>query len=384
MRSEPTLPMQCSNYIHGMAAAPPVAQPGPSLPSPRLATSLALWTVPALLSTLETVAFAARAHHPIAVWRAFIGEAPQWYTWAVFTPAIVTLGRRFPLRRPIRSRNVKVHVLASALASAITALADAAVNAWARPSPRGILDTAENWFLGSLPATTLAYFAILGVSYALDNAAQTRDRERRAAELEAELRRTQLAALRMQLQPHFLFNSLNAIMSLVRDHDTARAMSALGLLSDVLRSVIGDNGNGSHDTTLSDEIEFVRRYLDIERLRFGERLTVRFDVPRALHNARVPIFVLQPFVENALKHGVLRDRGGNHIAVSASLARGMLNLRVRDDGRGLVAGDTPTGLGIANARARLTHLYGDDASLSVANVPDGPGVLVDITLPFVS
>jgi hypothetical protein len=366
------------------APLPSDAQSGPGSPSPRLATSLALWTVPALLSTLETVAFAAQAHHPIAIWRAFIGEAPQWYTWALFTPAIVSLGRRFPLRRPIRPQSVAIHTLASTLASAITALADAAVNAWARPSPRGILDTADGWFLSSLPATTLAYFAILAVSYALENAAQARERERRASELEAELRRTQLAALRMQLQPHFLFNSLNAIMSFVRDHDTTRAIEALGLLSDVLRSVLADGGDGGHDTTLSEEIEFVRRYLDIERLRFGERLTVRFDMPRALDNARVPVFVLQPFVENALKHGVLRERGGNHIAVSASVAQGTLTLRVRDDGRGLSVGETPAGLGIANARARLSHLYGDDASLSVANAHDGPGVLVEIMLPFVS
>jgi LytS/YehU family sensor histidine kinase len=325
--------------------------------------------------------FARQAGRPIPVARAFFAEAPQWYGWALLTPLIVTLGERFPLRRPLRARSVAVHVAASLVASALIALAASVVNAWVRPSPRTLAASATSWFLGGLPATTVAYFAILGVSYALTSAAELRERERRAAELETQLRDAQLAALRMQLQPHFLFNSLNAIMALVRDRDTDAAIRALSLLGDVLRAAI-DAGEG-HETTLAEEIEFVSRYLDIERVRFGERLRVEIDVPDVLLGARVPRFVLQPFVENSLKHGVLRDRAGNTITIAASRENGTLRLAVRDDGRGL-ASDAPTsdGVGIRNARTRLERMYGDAARLTVANAIDGAGVAVEIDLPF--
>lgn len=342
---------------------------------------LALWTVPALLSTFETVMFARLAQRPMPVWRAFVAEAPQWYGWVLFTPVIVALGRRFPLRRPVRLGNVFVHVVGSLGAGFVIAMADAVVNAWVRPSPATLLASTVNWFLSALPATTLAYFAIIGASYALESVAALRERERRAAELEAQLREAQLGALRMQLQPHFLFNSLNAIMALVRDQETARAVRALSLLSDVLRTSV--NAGDAHETTLSHEVDFVSRYLEIERVRFGDRLRVTLDVPDSLGDALVPRFVLQPFVENSLKHGVLRDRGGNLIAVQARATADGLVLTIRDDGRGLPpAGGSVPGVGIANARARLERMYGPAARLSVQNASDAPGAVVEISLPL--
>ena len=347
--------------------------------SPRVL--LALWTVPALLSTFETVIFARLAQRPMPLWRAFVAEAPQWYGWVLFTPAIVALGRRYPLRRPVRVRNVFVHVTGSLGAGFLIAVADAMVNAWVRPSRATLLASTTNWFLSALPATTLAYFAIVGASYALESVAALRERERRAAELEAQLREAQLGALRMQLQPHFLFNSLNAIMALVRDQDTARAVRALSLLSDVLRTTV--NAGDSHETTLSLELDFVSRYLEIERVRFGDRLRVTLDVPPSLNDALVPRFVLQPFVENSLKHGVLRERTGNVIAVEARADDRGLTLTVRDDGRGLPsAPETVSGVGIANARARLERMYGSAARLSVRNAADAPGAVVEISLPL--
>lgn len=334
-----------------------------------------LWTIPTLLSTLETVMFARMAGRPIAVWRAFASEAPQWYGWAALTPLIVLLGERFPLRSPWKARNIAVHALASATCSLLVAMADAAVNMVLRPSRAGFVASTRSWFLSGLPATTLAYFAILILAYAVANAARLRERE-------TQLRDAQLSALRMQLQPHFLFNSLNAIMALVRDRETTQAVRALGLLSDVLRTAV--NAGDAHTTTLGDELEFVSRYLDIERVRFGDRLRVTMDVPPDMLATRVPTFVLQPFVENALKHGILRDRGGNEITIRArnghddGNGHGALTLTVRDDGRGLTEEPT-TGVGIANARARLEHLYGSDASLSVRNA--SPGVEVEIRLP---
>jgi two-component sensor histidine kinase len=331
-----------------------------------------LWTIPTLLSTLETVMFARLGNRPISVTRAFFAEAPQWYGWALLTPLIVSLGERCPLRRPVRAGNVLAHVGASLACSLAVAMADAAVNLVLRPTPTGFIASTRNWFLSGLPATTLAYFAIILLAYAIGNAARLRERE-------TQLREAQLTALRMQLQPHFLFNSLNAIMALVRDHETAQAVRALSLLGDVLRASI--NAGDAHTATLTQELDFVSRYLDIERMRFGDRLRVAVDVPPELRDSHVPTFVLQPFVENALKHGMLRDRDGNEIRIQARDGNGSLVLTVRDDGRGLTseAELSSGGVGIANARARLERMYGDAASLAVRNA--SPGVEVEIRIP---
>lgn len=278
-----------------------------------------------------------------------------------------------------------VHAAASIGASFLLAVGDAVVNAWVRPSPAGIVASTRNWFLGGLPATTLVYFAIVVASYAWRSSVRLRERDAQAAALEAQLREAQLSALRMQLQPHFLFNSLNAVMALVRDRDTDRAIRALALLSDVLRTTM--NAGDAHETTLAAEVDFVRRYLGIEQVRFDDRLRVEIDVPEELEDARVPVFILQPFVENALKHGVLRGRSGNEIALSASSNGASLVLRVCDDGCGLtstsgVGGGESSGVGIANARRRLERMYGSAAQLSVRDRPNAAGVEVTITLPL--
>jgi two-component system LytT family sensor kinase len=342
----------------------------------------AIWMVPALLSTVETVMFARLGGHPIAAWRAFVGEAPQWFGWAALTPAIIALGERYPLRRPVRPSAIVVHGAASLGASLFLAVCDALVNAWVRPSTAGFVAMTRNWFLGGLPATTLVYFAIVVASYAWRSSMRLQRREREAAALQAQLRDAQLSALRMQLQPHFLFNSLNAVMALVRDHDTKRAVHALSLLSDVLRATV--NAGNAHETTLASEIDFVTRYLGIEQVRFGDRLRVIVDVPDDLCDAQVPVFILQPFVENSLKHGVLRERDGNEIVIRARREASSLVLEVLDDGRGLAApSGGEAGVGIANARARLNRMYGAGAALSVQNASHGRGVMVQIRMPLV-
>jgi two-component sensor histidine kinase len=342
---------------------------------------LAVWTIPAVLSTVETVMFARLGGRPIAVWRAFVGEAPQWYGWALLTPVILSLSSRFPLRRALRPAAIIVHGVASLGAGLFLAVCDALVNAWVRPSPATLAASTRNWFIGGLPATTTVYFAVVVAALAWRNAMRLRERDRQAMALEAQLRAAQLGALRMQLQPHFLFNSLNAVMALVRDGDTDRAIRALSLLSDVLRATV--NAGDAHDTSLDAELDFVTRYLSIEQVRFGDRLRVTIDVPSDLRDARVPVFILQPFVENSLKHGLLRQRGGNEITISARANGRALALTVRDDGIGFPSqGASPAGVGIANARRRLERLYGSGAALTVSEANAPRGVTVDISLPL--
>ena len=337
-----------------------------------------------LLATLQMATLARAGGTPISLWRALVVEVTRWYGWALLMRPVARLGEHYPVAWPPRVRHLVTHVVAALAANFVIAAAGALVTAWLFPTSRSLLDSVGVQFLVGIPVTAIAYVAIVGGSALLRARTLLRARELEAAELTAELRTSQLAALRMQLQPHFLFNCLNAITALVRDAETTRAVRALSLLGGVLRTAI--TVADVQEATLGDELEFVQRYLELERLRFGERLRVSIDVPQSLRAARVPTFVLQPFVENAIKHGVLRERTGNEIAISARAAHDTLQLVVRDDGRGLSVrpdpGGTDAGTGIANVRARLERLFGPAAAVRVADAPDGRGVCVEITLPL--
>jgi sensor histidine kinase YesM len=282
---------------------------------------------------------------------------------------------------PLHWRALLVHIVTCLLVAFVAAAAWAMAGLWLRPGASGFVSSLRNWFVSGLPFTVLVYAAIVGVVYSLSDRARLRVRERDAARLAQQLSEAQLASLRMQLRPHFLFNSLNAIMALVRDGENERAVTALALIGDMLRATLRPS---SHEVTLAEEIAFTRRYLEMEQLRFGERLRVSFDIPPELLDTAVPLFVLQPFVENAIKHGILDRRRGGTIAIEASSDNGMLQLSVRDDGIGLEAGslDGNGGVGIANARSHLAHLYGPNARLDVRPAPDGRGVDVQITVPL--
>jgi two-component system, LytTR family, sensor kinase len=352
---------------------------------PRLSLGLlaALWTVPALLSTFETVVFSSMNGHPVAVWRAFVAEASGWYTWALITPIIIRLGRQFPLARPVRSGHVLVHVGGLLGAGLAQALASAAVGGFVAMTSRPFLPTLSAWFLSQLPFTLVIYVAIVGVSYALRERRRAEARERHAEHLAKELAEANLRALRMQLQPHFLFNTLNAIMALVRDVETDRAIHALSLLSEVLYTTI--RAGDEQERTLDDELAFVGRYLEIERVRFGDRLTVAMDVDPGVGNALVPTFLLQPFVENALRHGLGSLRAGGSVRLSASSDDGQLVMCVSDDGIGLPSDwedRMSRGVGIANARARLARMYGEAGSVTIAPRTTSSGTEVSVRLPL--
>ena len=341
---------------------------------------VAAWTVPALLATFETVMFARISGHPIELWRAFLSEAPGWYVWCAFTPMIARVARRMPLV-PLDWRALLFHVASCLLVAFVAAAVWAMVGLCLRRSGSGFGPSLRNWFISGLPFTVLVYAAVVGIVYSLTDRARLRVRERDAARLAQQLSEAQLASLRMQLRPHFLFNSLNAIMALVRDGENERAVAALALIGDMLRATLGSS---SHEVTLAEEIAFTRRYLEMEKLRFGERLRVSFDIPPTLLDTAVPLFVLQPFVENAIKHGILDRRRGGTIEIGASTTNGSLELSVRDDGAGLASAshDADGGVGIANARSHLAHLYGRDAALHIGPGPNGVGVDVQITIPL--
>ena len=207
-----------------------------------------------------------------------------------------------------------------------------------------------------------------------------RERER-ALRAEARAHEATLQALRFQIQPHFLFNTLNAVSTLVAEEKSAEASRMLSRLSEFLRHTL--NGPSGDEVALADELEFARRYLDIEQVRFGDRLAVTFDVPPQLQRARVPTLLLQPLLENAMRHGVAPRIGASSVRVSARQERDVLRLTVIDEGVSAESGSGAApgnGVGLANTRARLEQLYGSRQSLVVE--PTAQGHRVEVTLPF--
>jgi len=226
----------------------------------------------------------------------------------------------------------------------------------------------------------VVYWLIFGIVRGLDYYVRYRAGELRAANLQTRLVRSQLDALRTQLHPHFLFNTLNSISVLMRkDVDAADRM--LVQLSSLLRVTL--SANDAHEIPLEQELEILERYLEIEKIRFEDRLTVRMDVDPALRDALVPQLLLQPLVENAIRHGISEREAAGVVEIRAERSDGIVRLEVRDNGPGMRA-PSPNrgeGVGLSNLRARLEHLYGAHASL-VTRDADGGGAIVVAAVPF--
>lgn len=322
---------------------------------------IAAWTVPALLSTFETVMFARLAGRSIEPWRAFLSEAPGWYAWAALTPLIAQLATRVPLSRPLRWRAVALHAACYLMVAMSGSAVWATVGLVLRPGPAGFVASFRNWFVSGLPFTVLVYAAVVGIVHSLNDRARLRIRERDAARLAQQLSEAQLASLRMQLQPHFLFNALHTVSSLmVSDVPTAqRVVSALG---DLLRSSL--DHTAGQEIRLRDELAFVQRYVDIQQARFRHRLLIDVDVPDTLGEALVPSLVLQSLVENAIRHGIEPSAEGGRIWIRATRRGGEVALTVENEG---IPNDSTSngngsrgrgGVGLANLEARLAQLYG--------------------------
>ena len=229
----------------------------------------------------------------------------------------------------------------------------------------------------------ILYLGVLLAAYAMDNFRRYQEQELRASALSAELAQAQLAALRAQLHPHFLFNALNAAVGLVRTREPEEGVRVLTHLSELLRHLLQDVA--SQEIPLHEELALLDRYLAIERARFGERLTTSVGATDGLATALVPSLVLQPLVENAVRHAVARREAPVHVRIDVfAESSDRLHLRVTDDGPGLPVGwtlDRATGVGLKNTRARLAALYGEDGRLEVEGT-NGGGVQADITIPL--
>lgn len=323
-------------------------------------------------------------HHAWA--HLFVTLLLSWLPWALATPLVLRLGRQYPPEQWRRFATWGAHLVAFAtigLAFAAWAAAlEELLNPWALvPGPDPFAHLWLDKFYNGLLSYLILYGAILLVSHLLDSRERLALQQTEAARLNEQLSKAQLDALRRQIEPHFLFNTLNAIAGLVRENRNDAAVSMIAGLSDFLRRVLEDSNR--QQVPLGDELEFVQKYLEIQKVRFAERLQVSVDVSSELFSAQVPSLILQPMVENAVKHGIAKRVRGGAIRIAAFRCNGMLTLNVYNDGPSLPAGweKTHSGIGISNVRTRLQSLYGDAFELHMKN-RDPDGVEVSVSVPF--
>ena len=348
-----------------------------------LTLSLVLWTIPGLLCALQVYTSSAMRDQSFA-WSAILWYTlPIWWIWIPVTPFILWLGRRFRIEKGYRMRGLLVHIPISV---AIALLHVVFYAYWmAETSPFALPPTPlveRTLSLANSPwlhVDLLVYWAILGGYLALDYYRKFRERELFASRLEAWLAESQLHALRMQLHPHFLFNTLNAISTLMLKKDTDRAVRMLTRLSDFLRTTLEESSQ--QEIPLEQELAFTEQYLAIEQCRFQDRLTVVWDIDPDARAAYVPSLILQPLVENALRYGIAPQEQGGRLVLRAQHREGRLCLEVMDNGPGLPDGAPRNGIGLSNTRTRLEQLYGPAHRIGLDNLAEG-GVCVSITLPF--
>jgi signal transduction histidine kinase len=309
----------------------------------------------------------------------------SWLPWALGSPLILWLGRGYPLTSKSVLRWLSHLAVCAGIgfaSAALTASLEVWLNPWLlNPPPNSVLSLTVTRFLNHSVSLLILYASIMAIGYALDSRERLAVQETETAHLNELLTRAQLDALRRQIEPHFLFNTLNNVAALIREERNNAAVETIAGLGHLLRRVV--ECPDRHEVALGEEMEFLEKYLDIQKLRFPERLRLSVDVPKELFAAQVPSLVLQPLVENSIKHGIAKSVQGGRIRIGAVRSGQMLTLNVYNDGPRLPLdqGSPPAGTGISNIQTRLRSLYGNAFSLTMRN--EGPhGVEVSISLPF--
>jgi two-component system LytT family sensor kinase len=316
------------------------------------------------------------------------------YMSAALTPLILRLGRRWPFERQGWPPRVALHLAFSIVFALVGILLETTL-LWLIGVARLTLPlTLRRWYpfllIAGFHSSIIAYWVVLGVQSGIRYYEKFHEREEetlrlelRASELKAQLVHARLGALKMQLQPHFLFNTLNAIVVLVRQQRGPEAEETLSRFSDLLRAVLSDID--AQEVPLHRELEYLRLYLAIEQVRFSDRLQIDINADPAVLDALVPHMGLQPIVENAVRHGISRRAAAGSIAIAAVRLPpdDTLRITVTDDGPGLPSGVVPEGkgIGLTNTRARLEQLYGEAGTLHLASGDRG-GTVVTMSLPY--
>jgi sensor histidine kinase YesM len=358
-------------------------KPPKSKPLTKWAIIFLCWTGFALFFISQSYMFQARSAGAIE-WK---GPLVNWlfasYAWFALTPLVLKLSNRFPLQRGKLLRSVGIHALSAPFFNIVTIVVFVIARGLILgllPGTGSLLESVWHYVIADFHGGMLVYWVIIGISQSMDYYRRYRDRELLASNLETRLVEAQLDALRMQLHPHFLFNALNSVSVLMRkDVDAAERM--LLQLSNLLRVTLARSA--AHEIRLKQELEILERYLEIEQIRFQDRLTVRMQVDPSALDALVPQLFFQPLVENAIRHGIADREMGGVIDISAEGQNGALCLQVRDNGPGLNVsrGNLTEGVGLSNTRSRLEYLYGSGSRFDVCDAEEG-GLIVTAVLPF--
>jgi sensor histidine kinase YesM len=348
-----------------------------------------VWTLYGLFFALQTYISSSYVGRNVSFEQTLLPWLSCGYVWALLTPFVIKLTRRFPLEKGKLLRILLIHSFASLIFSLLHLTTLVFLRQWLLGdlsksfSP---LQTFQNVLIADFHANLLLYWSVVGLWNAYDYYGRFREREHRAAQLEIEtavlekqLAQSQLDALRMQLHPHFLFNTLNSISVLMRD-DTQAANRMLLRLSELLRVAL--KSESKQEVPLRQELEFLGNYLEIEQTRFQDRLTVDFDIEKETLDAFVPNLILQPIVENAIRHGIAQRAEAGLIQVQVRRENGFVELSVKDNGAGMNETEGITnGIGLSNTRKRLEKLYGERQGFEISSPLTG-GLLVKLKIPF--
>jgi two-component system, LytTR family, sensor kinase len=352
----------------------------------RLAIIWGIWTFIGLVFTLQFYFAAYRSSRPMPFLDAAYMQMIWAYVFALATPLVLWAVTRMPIERENWIRNALLHVPISIVLSVLlTAMGQVLIwLRWGWPEGKPLtFDGVSRFVINNFTEAIGIYMLIALSGYAFSYYRRFREGQVKTLQLEAQLSQAQLHALKMQLHPHFLFNTLHSISALLnKDADAARKM--ITRLGDFLRLTL--ENSGSQEVTLRQEMEFLSCYLEIERIRFQDRLVTRMDVAQQTLDAKVPNLILQPIVENAIRHGIAPRSSQGIIEIEAKQRNGRLRIQVRDNGPGLSAHRTSEnmfkkGLGLANTETRLEQLYGSAQSFSLSNNPEG-GLIVTLEIPF--
>jgi signal transduction histidine kinase len=339
------------------------------------------WTLLALSYTVSSVVSASNEGLQPSWTRALTWNLTDFYLWMALTPLVIRLGR---LGAGSWRRFWMLHIPCSLLVAGAQTTIMLTVFWWlCGPGTHSPVTTLGGYLrvesVYKFHLALVTYWIVLAVLRGMESRRNLKDERLRSAQLETQLVQSQLQALRMQLQPHFLFNTLNASSALALS-DPGQARLMIARLSDFLRLTLEERH--APQVPLSRELQFLECYLGIQQVRFQDRLATQLDVAGDTVNAAVPNLILQPLVENALHHGLLDKPGGGRLHISSRRDGDHLHLRVDDDGLGLPEHDSPEGIGLGNTRARLRMLFGMSATLDLTRMPAG-GTRVDVRFPFV-
>ena len=355
----------------------------PAGSSPRIAT-IALAAAAFLALSVSFQIYLAMADHGHAFWRLVAWQGVAWGFWAAATPALCRMCESWGDGAPSGRQVARIAIAGAVLVTAHL-LASAVIFFWLQPyvpiQRYRFGEALDMMFKSQIISDLLVYTMLLLAGRAIAVGRHARQLAMREAQLETDVARARLEALRLEIQPHFLFNTLNSIAALIRIRANDQALKMLLGLGALMRATI--DRTPSQITTWPIELDFTKGYIELQQVRFGDRLDVAYAIEPATDACLVPAFLLQPIVENAFRHGIGGKAGRCRLDLSAAMVGGRLRVTVRDDGAGVPAGfdlGRDAGTGLSNIRTRLQNLYGGPASISVAAAPGG-GTLVTLDLP---